>query len=88
MRGKVPLGGFSCGAQAGRWDSAPTPPPRVVLTWCELHVAVMDATDHFSLTAMSLVSGRPGLPQHKQAHTGMLMMTRSAVFVIVAHQLC
>lgn len=88
MRGKVPLGGFSCGAQAGRWDSAPTPPPRVVLTWCELHVAVMDATDHFSLTAMSLVSGRPGLPQHKQAHTGMLMMTRSAVFVLVAHQLC
>lgn len=88
MRGKVPLGGFSCGAQAGRWDSAPTPPPRVVLTWCELHVAVMDATDHFSLTAMSLVSGRPGLPQHKQAHTGMLMMTRSAVFVLVAHKLC
>lgn len=88
MRGKVPLGGFGCGARAGRWDSVPTPPPRVVLTWCELHVVAVDTADHFSLTAMSLVSGRPGLPQHKQALTGMLRMTSGAVFVLVAHQLC
>lgn len=61
---------------------------RVVLMWCKLHVVAVDTTDHFSLTAMSLVSRRPDLPQHKQAHTGMLMMTRSAIFVLVAHQLC
>lgn len=72
----APLGGLALGARdKTKRISAPTAVPSAGGCWSPLcgaplcTVAFNMELTAFSLSADSLVSGRPGLPKHKQAHT-------------------
>lgn len=71
MRKRSPLGGLSpLGIRQGKQDFSSYP----AFSWSPLwYTVAVDTVDHFSclpfLSTDSLVSGRPGLPKHKQAHT-------------------